>query len=225
MPAYVVALIQMVTDPETYKQYVGQVQATLAPYGGRFLARKPEPALLEGPHAPARAVILEFPDEASARAWHASPAYKPVMELRQRASRGMLILLPGYADAGAPPVPMGGVHYLELVTPRAAETAAMMAEAYGWTFSAPIDELGGARVAMLPNGGRCGVRAPMHAQERPATRPYVRVKDLDLAVQRATEAGAQLALDRMDMGPLGRIAIWFHDGLEHAAWETRPPMA
>lgn len=96
MPAYVVALIQRITDPETYKSYVAQVEPTLAPFGGRFLARKPDPELLEGPHAPSRAIILEFPDEAAARAWHASPAYQPVMKLRQSASHGMLLLLPGY---------------------------------------------------------------------------------------------------------------------------------
>lgn len=97
MPTYVVALIAAVTDPETYKRYVAQVEATLAPFGGRFLARVPGPAALEGGPAPARAVILEFPSEERARAWHASPGYRPVMELRQSASQGTLLLLPGYA--------------------------------------------------------------------------------------------------------------------------------
>lgn len=96
MPAYVVALIESISDPETYKRYVQQVEATLKPFGGRFIARKPEPEALEGGPAPSRAVILEFPDEAKARAWHASPPYQPVMKLRQSASKGTLLLLPGY---------------------------------------------------------------------------------------------------------------------------------
>lgn len=99
MPAYVVALIQSVSDAATYKEYVGQVEATLAPYGGRFIARKPDPEMLEGAAAPSRAIILEFPDEDKARAWHASPAYQPVMKLRQSASTGTLLLLPGYRPA------------------------------------------------------------------------------------------------------------------------------
>ncbi len=99
MPAYVVALIQRIHDPETYKSYVAQVEATLAPFGGRFLARKPDPELLEGPHAPSRAIILEFPSLEQARAWHSSPAYEPVMKLRQSASQGMLLLVPGYVPA------------------------------------------------------------------------------------------------------------------------------
>ncbi|HVL47095.1 MAG TPA: DUF1330 domain-containing protein [Candidatus Thermoplasmatota archaeon] len=99
MPAYVVALIEAVTDPEAYRAYVARVEPTLAPFGGRFLARVPGPALLEGGPAPARAVILEFPSDAQARAWHASPGYKPVMDLRQRASKGTLLLLPGYVPS------------------------------------------------------------------------------------------------------------------------------
>jgi uncharacterized protein (DUF1330 family) len=96
VPAYVLALIQSIHDPETYKQYVAQVQATLDPFGGRFLARKPDPAVLEGGPAPSRAIIMEFPSEEKARAWHASPSYQPVMKLRQGASKGTLLLLPSY---------------------------------------------------------------------------------------------------------------------------------
>lgn len=96
MPAYVVALIERIHDPQTYKNYVAQVEATLKPFEGKFIARKPEPDVLEGALAPARAIILEFPTLDAARAWHASPAYQPVMKLRQSASDGTLLLLPGY---------------------------------------------------------------------------------------------------------------------------------
>lgn len=99
MPAFVVALIQTISDPETYKQYVARVEATLAPFGGRFLARVPGPELLEGGPAPSRAIILEFPSVEKARAWHASPAYQPVLAMRQSASQGTLLLLPGYAPS------------------------------------------------------------------------------------------------------------------------------
>lgn len=98
MPAYVVALIERIHDPETYKGYVVQVEATMKPFGGRFLARKPEPERLEGNATFSRAIIYEFPSEEAARAWHASPAYRPVMELRQRASEGTLLILPGYSE-------------------------------------------------------------------------------------------------------------------------------
>lgn len=95
MPAYVVALVD-VTDPEGYKEYVAQVPATLPAFGGRFVARVPGPEPLEGGPAPGRAVILEFPTPDHARRWHASPEYAPLLKLRQRCSRGTLLLLPGY---------------------------------------------------------------------------------------------------------------------------------
>jgi uncharacterized protein (DUF1330 family) len=97
MPAYVLALIESIDDPESYRRYVAQVEPTLKPFGGRFLARVPGPARLEGGAGPSRVALMEFPDEANARAWHESPAYRPAMQLRQGASKGTLLLLPGYA--------------------------------------------------------------------------------------------------------------------------------
>lgn len=95
MPAYVVALVD-VTDPEGYKEYVAGVPATVHAHGGRFLARAPGPALLEGGPAPGRAVILEFPSVEAARTWHGSKEYEPLLRIRQRCSRGTLLLLPGH---------------------------------------------------------------------------------------------------------------------------------
>ena len=95
MPAYVIALVD-VTDPEGYKEYVAGVPATLPAFGGRFIARAPGPEVLEGGPAPGRAVILEFPDVESARRWHASEAYAPLVKMRQARSKGTLLLLPGY---------------------------------------------------------------------------------------------------------------------------------
>lgn len=98
MPAYVVALVD-VADPEGYKEYVAGVMPTVKAHGGRFLARAPGPELLEGGPAPGRAVILEFPTLEAARGWHASEEYAPLKALRQRFSRGTLLLLPGYGPA------------------------------------------------------------------------------------------------------------------------------
>lgn len=97
MPAYVLAIIGEIRDPESYRRYVSLVEATIRPFGGRFLARVPSPEALEGGPAPSRAVIYEFPDVEKARAWHASAAYQPVAQLRRAASDGTLLLLPGTA--------------------------------------------------------------------------------------------------------------------------------
>ena len=220
MPAYVVALIASISDPETYKRYVGQVEATLAPFGGRFLARVPGPQTLEGGPAPSRAVILEFPGEADARAWHASPAYKPVMELRQAASKGTLLLLPGYAGGPARGVAVGDVCYVEVVTPDAAAARAFFEAAHGWRFEEAGAELGGSHVATLPGGARLAVRAPMRDTEKPLTRAYVRVADAKAAVERAEALGAKVGLPPTDLPGHGRIAIYFMGGVELGVWET-----
>jgi uncharacterized protein (DUF1330 family) len=42
-----------------------------------------------------RVVVLEFPSLEQAQKWYRSPEYAPLIVLRQRASRGRLILLEG----------------------------------------------------------------------------------------------------------------------------------
>ena len=94
MAAYVIGEID-VTDPETYDQYRKQVLATVQKHGGRFLARGGRAETLEGGAAPKRVVVLEFPSYEQALEWYRSAEYAPLIELRQRASRGRLVLLEG----------------------------------------------------------------------------------------------------------------------------------
>lgn len=60
-------------------------------------------------------------------------------------------------------------------------------------------------VATLPNGSLCGIRSPMHEQEKPVVRTYLRVADLEAAVQ---EAGQ------------GTIAIYMFGGIEQGLWQV-----
>jgi uncharacterized protein (DUF1330 family) len=92
--AYVIASIE-VTDPETYAEYRAQVLPTVERYGGRFLVRGGNSEILEGSWQPQRVVVLEFPDADAARRWHSSDEYRPLIELRQRASNGNLLLVEG----------------------------------------------------------------------------------------------------------------------------------
>jgi uncharacterized protein (DUF1330 family) len=96
MPAYVFANIE-VTDPVLYEEYRKGVPATIAQYGGRYAARGGAATGLEGGYAPKRVVILEFPSLERAKAWWDSPEYRPLREIRQRASRGDLIVVDGLA--------------------------------------------------------------------------------------------------------------------------------
>lgn len=94
MAAYIYASIE-VTDPVTYEEYRRRVPAVIAAYGGRYLARGGAIVRLEGDAPAGRLVILEFPDMARLRAFYDSPEYRPLLAIRERASRSTLIAIEG----------------------------------------------------------------------------------------------------------------------------------
>ncbi len=94
MAAYVMGEIE-VTDPATYEDYSKQVMAVVTKYGGRFIVRGGRVETLEGGWAPKRFVALEFPSMEQAQKFYRSPEYAPLIKLRQKASRGKLILVEG----------------------------------------------------------------------------------------------------------------------------------
>ncbi|MBO0774907.1 MAG: DUF1330 domain-containing protein [Actinobacteria bacterium] len=94
MPAYVIANVD-VRDAAAYREYTQLVPGTLEPFGGRFIVRGGESERLEGDWQPARLVVVEFPSADHARRWYASEAYTAAKAIRQRASSGSLILVPG----------------------------------------------------------------------------------------------------------------------------------
>jgi uncharacterized protein (DUF1330 family) len=59
MAVYAVVNVQ-ITDPDRYTEYREQAPATIARYGGKYLARGGEVKVLEGDWDPQRLVILEF---------------------------------------------------------------------------------------------------------------------------------------------------------------------
>ena len=94
MPAYVIVDIQ-VTDPVRYEEYKPLAAATVAAYGGRYLARGGAVEVLEGEWQPGRLVILEFPDTARAKAWLESPEYRDPRALRHATARSNMVLIAG----------------------------------------------------------------------------------------------------------------------------------
>ncbi|HET7197026.1 MAG TPA: DUF1330 domain-containing protein [Burkholderiales bacterium] len=94
MTAYVIGEID-VTDAAAYDEYRRQVLATVQKHGGRFLARGGRAEALEGSAPPRRVVVLEFPSYEQALKWYRSPEYGPLIALRQKASRGRLLLVEG----------------------------------------------------------------------------------------------------------------------------------
>jgi uncharacterized protein (DUF1330 family) len=97
VPAYLVVDIT-VKDAATYDQYRRLAPPSIALYGGRYLARGGETAVLEGDWKPTRLVILEFPTLEKAKAWWASPEYAEAKALRQRAASADIVLIEGAAS-------------------------------------------------------------------------------------------------------------------------------
>jgi uncharacterized protein (DUF1330 family) len=94
MPAYVIADVD-VTDPAHYAEYRQRVPATVAAYGGRFLARGGAHEVLEGSWQPHRVIVLEFPSLEQARRWYASEEYREPKAMRIAAARTNAILVEG----------------------------------------------------------------------------------------------------------------------------------
>jgi predicted enzyme related to lactoylglutathione lyase len=117
-------------------------------------------------------------------------------------------------------VPEHSVHYLEIVTTDVRAACDLYAKAHGWSFEATGPELGNSFVASLPDGSLCGVRAPMHDQEKPIVRTYVRVTDIDSAVKRAAQLGAKIALEPLEIPGHGKIAIYLYGGIEQGLWQV-----
>jgi uncharacterized protein (DUF1330 family) len=92
--AYVIANIE-VTDPARYAEYIELTPGSIAPFGGRFIARGGRSERLEGTTPANRIVILEFPSYEQAKAWYDSDGYRVAMAIRQSASTGTLILVEG----------------------------------------------------------------------------------------------------------------------------------
>lgn len=94
MAAYLIADVN-VTDPAAYEGYRREVPATIAAYGGRYLARGGRTEVLEGQWHPHRLVILEFPSMARLQEWYHSPGYAPLAALRQASTSSTIVITEG----------------------------------------------------------------------------------------------------------------------------------
>jgi uncharacterized protein (DUF1330 family) len=94
MAAYIIADIDM-TDPKAYEEYRAKVPGVIQKYGGRYIVRGGKVEALEGGWQPKRVAVLEFPSMDQALKFYRSEDYAPLIKLRQKASRGKIVLVEG----------------------------------------------------------------------------------------------------------------------------------
>ena len=86
MAAYLIADV-VVTDERGFEEYRQKVPAVVAAYGGRYHVRGGAVQRLEGDAQLHRVVVIEFADMAQLKAFFYSPEYRPLIAMRQKASR------------------------------------------------------------------------------------------------------------------------------------------
>lgn len=111
------------------------------------------------------------------------------------------------------------VHYLEIVTTNVDAACEVYAGIHGVTFGDADPSLGGARTAKMVDGAMMGIRAPMHDGEKPVTRAYMLVDDIEASVAAAKNSGAEIAVPPMEIAGHGKCAIYFQGGIEAGLWQ------
>lgn len=96
MTAYAIGILRGIQVGDDVVEYLRRIDATLAPYGGRFLVHGgPPPEVREGSFDDTALVLIGFDDLDSARAWYDSPGYREILELRTRNSDSTVLLVEG----------------------------------------------------------------------------------------------------------------------------------
>ncbi|MEZ6095120.1 MAG: hypothetical protein R3C03_12975 [Pirellulaceae bacterium] len=111
------------------------------------------------------------------------------------------------------------VRYLEIVTPEVEATCKLQSHLHGVEFGDADVNLGGARTAKMNGEATIGVRAPMHDGEKPVTRSYYLVDDIEAAISAAKDNGAEIIVPSMEIPNHGTIAIFVLGGIETGLWQ------
>lgn len=90
MSAFVVVHVT-VNDPEKFKTYGQGAQPTVAAHGGEFILRGKVADVFQGEHPYKQAVVIKFPDQATAKGWYNSPEYQALIPNRNEAADMLFI--------------------------------------------------------------------------------------------------------------------------------------
>ena len=91
----VYAIVQVdVTNPAEYAKYAKLAGPAVAKYGGEFLARGGDTAVMEG-SARARNVIIKFADMDTAKGFYNSPEYQEALRFGLAAAERQYVFVEG----------------------------------------------------------------------------------------------------------------------------------
>lgn len=94
MKSYAVARLVEVQLNEDIASYLQRIDATLRPFGGRFIIHGGAYERLEG-NWQGDLVVIEFPDRQRALDWYWSPAYQAIVNLRIDNSKSETLIVDG----------------------------------------------------------------------------------------------------------------------------------
>lgn len=94
MTSYAVAHLRNVRMDDDIRAYIEGIDATLVPFGGRYVIHGGETEKLEGSFSD-DLIMIAFPDRRAARAWYRSPAYQAILPRRRGSSEGDVFLIDG----------------------------------------------------------------------------------------------------------------------------------
>ena len=94
MTAYAIAHLRSVRPGPDIVRYLERIDATLEPFGGRFVVHGSAIDVREG-EWPGDVIVIEFPDRVSATGWYQSAEYQEILPLRTRNAEGSAILVDG----------------------------------------------------------------------------------------------------------------------------------
>jgi uncharacterized protein (DUF1330 family) len=97
MSAYAVAHVHSVEFGPDIVEYLQRIDATLEPFGGRFLIHGGDIEVIEGQWGQ-DLIVIEFPDREHVRAWYDSPEYREILSLRTKHMAADIVFAGGVPD-------------------------------------------------------------------------------------------------------------------------------
>lgn len=95
MTTYAVAHLRNVRMGPDIVAYLERIDATLAPYGGRFIIHGGEKLTLEGGNLADDLIVIAFPHRRAATDWYGSESYRAILPLRLANAEGDVFLIDG----------------------------------------------------------------------------------------------------------------------------------